>query len=113
MILLRQFSEHCAKLRDVIGRTWWFRKLHSDNNERHLRIAQSHLIDKGLQIGANCVDRNAVPHVVDSKLENKNIDPAVEMAGKATQAVSGGATAGAGIDHPKLGADRAQFIEQQ
>ncbi len=55
----------------------------------------------------------SVPGIVDSELENKNIDRAIEMRRETMQPVFGGATAGAGIDHPKMGTDRTELIEQQ
>jgi hypothetical protein len=64
-----------------------------------------------LQICAGLFEPNAVEGIVDPKLEDKNIDGMLEVRWKTAQPALSGASAGTGIDHPKIRTDRAQFLD--
>src|ERR1041385_7551829 len=50
------------------------RKLHAGNDDRLIGLPSAHLIDDRLQIRPDLIDRHTAKSVIDSKLENENID---------------------------------------
>src|SRR6476661_2907084 len=111
MIFRGQFTEHFYKRGGIFAvrcRDW---NLNPHDYDRGIRIARFHLIDNRLQICAGLFDGNAVEGIVDPKLEDKNIDRMLEVGWKTAQPTLSGASAGTGIDHPKIRTDRVQFLD--
>src|SRR5207253_9698626 len=98
---------------DVFAVRWTDHKMHPYNDHRCTWIARFHLIDHRLQIRARLFNRNAVESIVDSKLENEDIDRIHQVRRETAQPAFSGASAGAGIDHAKIRTDRAQLLHQE
>jgi hypothetical protein len=50
------------------------RELHAGDDDRRGRLPGPHLVDDRLEIAADLIDGNAAKRVVDSELENEDID---------------------------------------
>src|SRR5207237_7558212 len=72
-------------------------QLHSGNDDSHVRILRFHLVDDRLQIISNFHNRRAAKSVVNSELENKDVDLVFEMCGQTLQPAGSCSAALAGV----------------
>ena len=87
--------------------------MHPRNHNAHPWISRFHLIDDLLKIVLDLINRHSSKGIVDSELQNEDIDLTFQMSRKPLQAAFRGAAGGAGIDYPKIQAGCAQFLCKQ
>lgn len=112
-ILPGYLPKHGAKRGDIriIGHD---RKLHSHDDNGRRRIPCSHPLDCVLQVFSDLRDRYATESVVDSQLENEDIDTPSQIRGEPPQSSFTRASADAGVDHAKVRIDALQpFFDQR
>ena len=78
----------------------------------HIWVSRFHLIDDLLKVILNLIDRHTAKGVVDSKLENEDVDLALQMSREPFQSAIGGSASLAGIGHLKVQAGSAQLACQ-
>ena len=78
MVLGREIAVHLAEGKNVIVRRV-NRHLHSGDDNARGGICRFHFVDDGLQIIADLIDRGSAKRIVDSKLQNKDVDLAFEI----------------------------------
>src|SRR5438128_9322172 len=112
MILFGELEIHFAERGDisVCGEV---RDLHAADDDASLRISRFYLVNDGLKIRSNLVDRHADECVVDAELENKDVDVAFEVRRQPGEPARGRAAALAGVDDFELQTGVAQFIQKQ
>ena len=108
----REVAKHFAKGGNVIVGCV-IGQLHSRDHHAHVRISRFHLIDDLLKIVSNLIDRHAAKGIVDSELQNEDVDLAFQMGREPLQAAFGGAAGRAGIGHLKIQAGGAQLLCEQ
>src|SRR5204862_866969 len=104
-----KIGEHLAKRGKVIvGRI--IGELHPSNHNAHSWISRFHLIDDLLKIILDLINRHSSKDIVDSELQNEDIDLTFQMTRKPLKAAFRGAAGGAGIDYSTSRAGCAQFL---
>ncbi len=88
------------------------RQLHSRDHHAHIWISCFHFIDHLLEIVLDLVDRHPAKGIVDSQLENKDVDLAFQVRREPFQASLGRAASLAGVGQFKIQAGGAQSVCQ-
>jgi hypothetical protein len=94
----------------IVGVIW---QLHSRDDDTHIRVARSYLIDDRLEVVSDFRNGHAAKGVVDAELEDEDVDLAFEMPRKALQSTGGRPAALTRVDDLKAQTRPAQFIGQE
>ena len=78
MVFRRQFIVHLAEILDVAIAAV-IRKLQPGDNQLHARVRRSDFINDLLQIPFDLLDRDSAKGIIDSELEDKDIDSVLQM----------------------------------
>src|SRR4029450_5426265 len=87
----RKLSKRFAERRDVVIGPDSSRGCPSPDHPAHTWISGFPFIDDLLKIALDLIDRHTAKGIVDSKLQNEDVDLALQMAGEPFQAAIGGA----------------------
>jgi hypothetical protein len=88
-------------------------QLHACDHNAHTWISRRRLIDNLLKIVLDLINGHSSKGIVDSELQNEDVDPALQVPREPLQAAFRGAAGGTGVRNLKIEACSAQFLRQQ